>query len=295
MRMMCNVFRLLRPQQWIKNLFVFAPLFFNGSIDNVALLLQAGIAFIAFCFVASAIYCVNDICDYKADKIHPIKCKRPIAAGKISVWAASAIALGCLACGITIVLCLNHYQTPLLLTCLLGYTLMNIAYSLWLKHLPLVDVFIIATGFVLRIWAGGIATDVPLSHWLVIMTFLLALFLAMAKRRDDVVLYQETGEKARKSIDKYNLDFMNQAITILATMNIIVYLLYTLSPDILQRDGGQYLYITIFFVMLGILRYLQITIVDVRSGSPTKVLLHDRFIQLCVLAWIATYVWILYF
>ncbi len=292
--MIRNIFQLLRPQQWIKNIFIFAPLFFHGGIGNIALLLQASIAFCSFSLVASAIYCLNDICDYSADKNHPVKCKRPIASGKIGIGAASVIAIVCLLCGVGIVIFLNSIGTKLLLICLLIYTLMNIAYSLWLKHVPLIDIFIIATGFVLRIWAGGIATNVPLSHWLVIMTFLLALFLAMAKRRDDVVLYQATGEKARKYIDKYNLDFMNQAITIIATMNIIVYLLYTLSPESLQRAGGQYLYITIFFVILGILRYMQITIVDIRSGSPTKVLLHDRFIQLCVIGWIATYVWILY-
>ena len=171
---------------------------------------------------------------------------------------------------------------------------MTIAYCVWLKRIALIDVFVIAVGFVLRVIIGGVATDVWLSHWILIMTFLLALFLAFAKRRDDVVIYEESGVMARKNIVRYNLSFMNQAITIVATISLVAYIMYTISPEVVQRFNSQFVYATSVFVLLGILRYLQLTIVDVRSGSPTKVLLTDRFLQCCIIGWLLTFGIIIY-
>lgn len=174
------------------------------------------------------------------------------------------------------------------------YVLMNIAYCIKLKHIAIVDVFIISLGFVLRVLIGGFATGIYLSHWIVLMTFLLALFLAFAKRRDDVVLYEESGVKARKNVNRYNVAFMNHAIGIVAGITMICYIMYTVTPEVMARFESRYLYITSFFVLAGIIRYLQVTIVDLRSGSPTKVLLRDRFIQACIVGWVTTFFVIIY-
>ena len=146
----------------------------------------------------------------------------------------------------------------------------------------------------MRIILGGVATGIILSHWIIIMTFLLALFLAFAKRRDDVVMYENTGVKVRKNVNRYNIDFMNQAITIVATITVIAYICYTVSPDVVARIKSPYLYMTSIFVLLGIMRYLQLTIVDIKSGSPTKVLMKDHFVQSCIIGWILTFIIILY-
>lgn len=172
------------------------------------------------------------------------------------------------------------------------YYVMNLAYCMKLKQYALVDVFIIATGFVMRVLLGGIVNDIELSLWIVLMTFLLALFLAFAKRRDDVVIYQETGVKARKNVNRYNLEFMNQAITVVCTSTLVAYIMYTVSDEVTERLGSRYIYLTTVFVLAGMLRYLQLSIVDVKSGSPTKVLMKDRFIQLCILGWGLTF-WVL--
>ena len=172
---------------------------------------------------------------------------------------------------------------------------MNIAYCVKLKQIAIVDVFIIALGFVLRILAGGYSTGIYLSHWIVLMTFMLALFLAFAKRRDDVVMYEESGVKMRKNVNRYNLAYMNQAIAIVATITMVCYIMYTVSPDVIERFRSTHIYVTSIFVLAGIIRYLQLTIVDVKSGSPTKVLMKDRFIQVCVLGWIGMFALLLYF
>jgi 4-hydroxybenzoate polyprenyltransferase len=172
---------------------------------------------------------------------------------------------------------------------------MNLVYCVRLKQIAVVDVFIIAIGFVLRVLIGGFATGIYISHWIVLMTFLLALFLAFAKRRDDVVMFESTGMKARKNVDRYNLDFMNQVIGVIASITMVCYIMYTVSEEVVRRLHCQYVYVTAIFVLAGIIRYLQVTIVDVKSGSPTKVLMKDRFLQLCILGWIATFAVILYF
>jgi 4-hydroxybenzoate polyprenyltransferase len=172
---------------------------------------------------------------------------------------------------------------------------MNIAYCVWLKHKPIIDVFIIAVGFVLRIFVGGVATGIALTHWLVLMTFLLALFLAFSKRRDDVVMFETQGKVSRKNVVRYNLDFMNQVIGIIASITMVCYIMYTVSPEVIERFHTSRLYLTSVFVLAGIIRYLQVTIVDVKSGSPTKVLMHDKFIQICVVAWVLSFILIIYY
>ena len=292
---MKDIIILMRPQQWVKNLFVFAPLFFNGSFTKVHLLVNAIIVFGVYCMVASSIYCFNDIYDRNYDKRHIRKRLRPIAAGKISVKQAYCMSLLLAAFSFLVICCwFNDERCLNLCTCIFAYLSLNVAYCVWLKRKTLIDVFIISIGFILRILSGGLATDITISHWLVLMTFLLALFLALAKRRDDVVTYEETGQSMRNGIDQYNLAFMNQSITLVASVNIICYILYTVSPEVIDRVNNEYLYLTSIFVLLGMLRYMQLTIVDIKSGSPTKVLLHDHFIQVCIIAWCFLFISILY-
>lgn len=291
---MKNIILLLRPQQWIKNIFIFLPLFFHGDLANLQMLFSAIIAFFCFCFAASSIYCFNDIYDVEADRKHPQKSKRPIASGVVSTFNAYCL----MAFMILVSLYLAYFalntvaMSAIVVICF--YYLMNIAYCIWLKHIALIDVFIIAVGFVLRVILGGIVNEIVLSHWIVLMTFLLALFLAFAKRRDDVILYQETGILPRKNVNRYNLDFMNQALTVISTVTLVAYVMYSVSDEIMDQFDSHYVYLTTIFVLAGILRYLQITIVDVKSGSPTEVLLRDRFIQLCVIGWILSFLILIY-
>ncbi len=280
----------MRPQQYIKNLFIFLPLFFALKITDMGLLLNDVIAFIAFSVTASAIYILNDYHDIEEDKLHPRKKYRPLASGEISKPQAIRM-MGILAAVGFGLMAILSWQAVGILTV---YVLLNIAYSFYLKHVAILDVAIIAIGFVLRLFIGAAVTDIALSMWIVVMTFLLALFMALAKRRDDVLIYMETGKKMRKVIDGYNLQFLDTAMAIMASVVIVAYTIYTTSPDVTERFHTQYLYLTSLFVILGIMRYLQIAFVHLDSGSPTKIIFKDRFIQLVLLGWIITFAGILY-
>ena len=290
---MKGIIKLIRPKQWIKNLFVFIPMFFGGSLFNTTNIWASVVTFVSFCLAASAIYCFNDIYDLDADRKHPVKCKRAIASGEVSVPQAYAT-MGIMIAISLAVLVLLPSQCLKVGAVILFYILLNIAYCARLKEIAILDVCIVAFGFVLRILAGGVATDIVLSNWLVLMTFLLTLFLSFAKRRDDVLRMNETGEAPRKNTSRYNLTFINEAITITGTVTLVCYILYTVSPEVISRFHSQYLYLTSVFVLLGLLRYLQITVVDKQSGDPTKVVLRDRFIQLIVLAWGLSFLVIIY-
>ena len=288
------VIRIVRPRQWVKNFFVFIPLFFGGQMSNTALLLDALTTFIAFSLAASSIYCLNDIVDVEADRQHPVKCHRPIASGQVSVSAAYAL--------MAIMLILSMTVCPMLKgrsmavgAVVLGYWIMNIAYCVWLKNFAIIDICLIAFGFVLRILAGGLATGIEPSNWLVLMTFLLTLFLSFAKRRDDVLRMEATGKPPRKNTIRYNLTFINQAITISASITLVCYIMYTVSPEVTARFNSHYIYLTTIFVLVGLLRYIQIAVVDKQSGDPTKVILRDRFTQLVVLAWMVSFLFIIYY
>ncbi len=288
-----SIIKVIRPHQWVKNVFVFIPLFFGGSMMNGGSLLAATIAFVAFSFIASSIYCLNDIVDVEADRNHPVKCRRPIASGKVSVPQAYACMAFMVAASFALTALLGS-MAALTAGVIAVYFVMNVAYCLWLKDYAIVDVCIIAFGFVLRLLAGGAATHTELSNWIVLMTFLLTLFLSLAKRRDDVVRMNETGHPARKNTIRYNLDFINQAITITATVTLVCYIMYCVSPEVEQRIGTRYLYLTTVFVLLGILRYLQLTLVDNKSGDPTRALLGDRMLQVVVALWLLSFLVIIY-
>lgn len=288
-----DIIRIMRPKQWLKNIFVFVPAFFAGNIADISIIAAGIMAFFAFSFAASAIYCLNDIIDVEADRRHPVKRSRPIASGAVTVTAAAwlmAFLLGASA----LLLFLLGAECRAVGGVILFYVLLNVAYCLWIKQFAIVDVCVIASGFVLRLLAGGFATDVMLSKWIVLMTFLLTLFLSFAKRRDDVIRMNETGEPPRKNTVRYNLTFINQAVTITATVTLVCYIMYTVSPEVGERTHTPYLYLTTVFVILGLLRYMQITVVDERSGEPTKVMLRDRFMQVVVLLWALSFFFIIY-
>jgi len=282
--------KLMRLHQYIKNIFIFLPLFFALEITNINLLLNALLAFIAFSLSASSIYIFNDYMDIEVDRLHPKKRKRPLASGEVSKKSAKSLIAILSIVGISLMVVVSLKALYVLLL----YMGLNIAYTLHLKHIAILDITIIAIGFVLRLFVGAFATDIKLSMWIVVMTFLLALFMALAKRRDDVLIYLNTGKKMRKVIDGYNLQFLDTAMAIMASVVIVAYTIYTTSSEVVARVHSEYLYLTALFVILGVLRYLQITFVEEESGSPTKIVLKDRFMQFVLLGWIITFIWILY-
>lgn len=262
---------------------------------NTSLLLNAILAFMAFSLTASSIYCFNDIIDVEADRRHPVKCLRPVASGAISIAAAYAVMFLTVLLGIGITLLIPDQQYRYSTTAvIIIYWLMEIAYCMRLKRYAIIDVCILSVGFILRILAGGVSTGVILSHWLVMMTFLLTLFLGFAKRRDDVLRMNQTGIPTRHNTERYNLTFINEAITITGGVMLVCYIMYTVSPEVIASFGTPYLYLTSGYVIVGLLRYIQLAVVDEKSGDPTKVMLHDRMIQFIVAAWLLTFLLLIY-
>lgn len=283
--------RLVRPKQWIKNGFVFVPLFFGGALFHADALMAGAITFFAYSFAASSIYCFNDIYDVEADRRHPVKCHRPIASGAVSVKQAYTLMFLMFALAMTTSLLLASWKTTGII---LFYWILNLGYCSKLKQYAIIDVCIVAFGFVLRLLAGGMATHIMLSKWIVLMTFLITLFMSFAKRRDDVIRMEQTGEPPRKNTIRYNLTFINQAITITASVTLVCYIMYTVSPEVTNNFHTDNLYLTSVFVLVGLLRYIQIAVVDQKSGDPTKIILRDRITQFIVAAWLASFLFLIY-
>ncbi len=290
---MRNLIQLIRPHQWIKNLIVLLPVFFGGALLRWNAVYAGLITTLAFSLTASSIYCLNDIIDINDDRQHSVKRNRPLASGAVSIVQGYILMGLMFILSMTSTFLLPSHQVETA-SVILFYWLLNIAYCLRLKRYAIIDVCIVAFGFVLRILAGGYATNIQLSKWIVLMTFLLMLFLSFAKRRDDVVRMNETGYAPRQNTIRYNLTFINQAITITASVTLVCYIMYTMSPETIQNFHTDYLYLTSVFVLLGLLRYIQISVVDKKSGDPTKVMIHDRFMQLTVLAFGLTFLFIIY-
>ena len=285
-----NILLLLRLNQYIKNVFIFLPLFFGLKLTDPNLFLKATIAFIVFSLISSAVYIFNDFHDIKEDRLHPKKKHRPLASGVITKPQSIVIMLILLLLGFALA-----SKLPLLVTIIMvAYVVMNIFYTLYFKKVALLDVTIIAIGFVMRIFVGSYSTNVPLSKWIIIMTFLLALFMALAKRRDDVLIFLNTGDKTRKVVDSYNLQFLDTAMAIMAAVVIVAYTVFSTSLEVVEKFRSESLYLTVIFVILGIMRYLLIVFVKQDSGSPTKIVLKDSFIQLTILCWGLSFVLILY-
>jgi decaprenyl-phosphate phosphoribosyltransferase len=282
--------KLIRVKQWAKNAFLFIPIFFAAEIFDLdkQVLLLAG--FFCFSFVASAIYILNDYRDVEVDRMHPKKKFRPLASGAVSKSQAIGIFALLLIAGFTGAFLLNHK-----FCFVLGlYFLLNIGYCFGLKHISILDVLMVSVGFVLRVKAGGILTNIAVSEWLMLLVFLLALFLALAKRRDDVLLKIESGKDLRQASKGYNLDFLNVSVSIVCAVILVVYLMYCMDPKTMERFDTYRLYYTTIFVLAGILRYLQLAYVKNDTGSPTQILYKDRFIQLSIVGWVLSFYFIIY-
>ena len=283
---------LLRIHQWVKNLFIFLPAFFALKLTEVQIITKTGFTFLAFSFLASAVYVFNDMLDVNEDRLHPVKCKRPFASNELSRQEGMFLIAALIIASFILFYFVIAYPLATLLAGL--YLVQNILYTIKLKHIAIVDIVIISVGFVLRILIGGVVSNTMLTQWIVLLTFVLSLFLALAKRRDDVANYLRTGNKARKNLDGYNLEFLNISIAVMATVVIISYLMYCTSEDVVKRFN-HYIYLTSFFVIVGVIRYLQLTFVWQISGSPTLVLLKNRFLQFVLVGWIISFFIIIYY
>ena len=290
-RNMKHYIQLIRPKHWAKNLFLFVPPFFAGKffeLDKIGLLTGG---FVAFSFLASSIYIINDYRDIEDDKKHPEKRKRPLASGSVNKNVAIILSCVLTIAGAVIAYLLDSSGKFLFIAGL--YYLLNLSYSFGLKNIAIVDILILAAGFVLRVKAGAQLAAVSTTEWFIIMTFLLALFLAIAKRRDDVLLKMNTGSDMRKSIRGYSLDFLNTLLGLFCAILIVSYVNYTISPAAFEKFGHR-LYYTALFVIAALMRYLQITFIHNKAGSPTDVLYKDRFIQVTLVLWAASFFVILY-
>lgn len=282
--------KLMRVKEWAKNAFLFLPAFFAGDIFNVSDLMKLAAGALAFSLVASSIYIINDYNDREVDRIHPKKKFRPIASGAIKPKSAIIF---------MIFLAIAGFGTAFVVSeiffgVLMGYFVMNLLYSAGLKNVPILDLFIVALGFIFRTYSGGVIAGIVVSSWLAIMIFLLALFLIIAKRRDDLVIHSETGEMVRKSSATYNLEFINSCLTLVCAVIIVAYIMYTQSQEVIDRWNSAYLFSTTIFVIAGIMRYLQIVFVEKDSGSPTSVLYRDKFILITIAGWIISFYIIIY-
>jgi 4-hydroxybenzoate polyprenyltransferase len=282
--------KLLRPKDWAKNLFLFIPLFFSGELFDWPIYPRLILGFVSFCCIASSIYIINDYRDIEDDKKHPDKSKRPLASGAVSKGTSIVLCILLILAGFG----LAYFIREKFLFILSIYFFLNLAYSFGLKNIPILDIVILAIGFVLRIKGGAVILHIGVSEWLNIMVFLLALFMAIGKRRDDVLLKLSSGTDMRMAIKGYNLEFLNVVLSLVCAVIVVAYFMYTMSPEVLKRLGTYRLYYTCLFVLVGILRYLQIIFVQSASGSPTKILYKDRFIQISLLLWIASFYLIIY-
>jgi decaprenyl-phosphate phosphoribosyltransferase len=282
--------KLLRPKDWAKNLFLFLPLFFGREFFNFHKLLDLSYGFVAWCCIASSIYIINDYRDREEDRKHPVKCKRPLAAGTVSPTSAIIICVLLIIAGFA----LGWLIREKFLFILFIYFLVNLSYSMGLKSVAILDLMLLAAGFVLRIKGGAVISDVDLSEWIIIMVFLLAIFMAIGKRRDDVLLKLSSGVDMRKSVKGYNLDLLNVLLALVCSVTVVAYFMYTMSPKTVEYMGTKRLYYTCVFVLAGIMRYLQIIYVKSDAGSPTRILYKDTFIQITLVLWIVSYILILY-
>ena len=286
-----DIIQSLRPVQWTKNFFLFAALLFAQKIFDIPLFLKTLGAFVIFCLLSGSLYLVNDVLDFEEDRVHPKKSKRPIASGRVrrpqAVAAAVVLAAASLACA--------YVLNPRFFIAGAAYLVLQLAYSLKLKHVVILDVFLVASGFVIRVVAGGLVIDVPLSSWLLICTTLLALFIAMSKRRHELVLLEENASSHRPILREYSAYLLDQMISVVTASTVIAYCLYTVSEDTVRKFGTSNLIYTTPFVLYGIFRYLYLVHQKGKGGSPEELIIQDRPLQIAVFLWIATAVGILYF
>lgn len=282
--------RLMRPEQWAKNVFVLAPLFFSGQLTGMASVADALLATAVFCLVSSAVYVFNDLCDMEADKVHAKKRTRPLASGAVSPGTARAMIAALLAT--TAAVLALWAPSVEFLGILVVYIAANLGYSLGLKQLALIELMLVSSGYVLRLIAGGIAIASPISGWIIVCTGLLALMLTIAKRRGDLAQnYDPEGRRA--SLSAYTVPFLDQLLSTLAGATIVAYVLFTIG-GYAQARFGEYVPVTAVFVLLGVFRFMQIVMVEGGGDSPTDLVLRDNFMRLTLLGWAATFYVLLY-
>ncbi len=288
---MRHYIQLLRPRHWAKNLFLFVPSFFAGKVFDPEKVVWIAAGFVAFSFLASSIYIINDYRDIEDDRKHPEKRNRPLASGAVKKTEALVLSVVLTIVGFLVAYLADTSGKFLFIAGI--YYLMNLGYSFGLKNISIIDILILAAGFVLRVKGGAVLAGLNTTEWFTIMTFLLALFLALAKRRDDVLLKLSTGNDMRKSMKGYSLEFLNTLLGLFCAILIVSYVNYTVSPAAHNKFGHR-LYYTALFVIAALMRYLQITFIHNKAGSPTDVLYKDRFIQVTLVLWAASFFVILY-
>ena len=285
-----NLLVSLRPEQWTKNLFVFAALIFGQRLDNPREVLLVAGAFAVFCALSGVVYLVNDVADRHTDATHPVKARRPVASGALGPPTAVAAAL---AIGIPALAAAWSLRPSFGLVAAAYLGLMAL-YSGPLKHVVIIDVLAIAIGFVLRVYAGAVVIDVPVSHWLLVCTILLALFLALSKRRHELVLLADAAKGHRRILQEYSPYLLDQMIGVVTASTLMAYMLYATSPETAERFGTSLLGLTIPFPLYGIFRYLYLVHHKEGGGSPSELLLTDRPLLLCVALWGVTVALIIY-
>jgi len=280
----------MRPHQWTKNFFVYAALIFSQSIFNLPLFLKTTIAFSAFCLISSALYIFNDLKDLEEDKRHPLKSKRPIASGKIrkSTAIVTIFVLSLLGFSSAFTLNKNYFIITLV------YFLLQMFYSIKLKHVVILDVFVVASGFLIRVVAGGLAIEVSLSSWLLICTMLLALFLALSKRRHELVLLENEASDHRPILEEYSPYLLDQMIAVVTASTVIAYCLYTISEETVTKFETTNLIFTVPFVLYGVFRYLYLIHQKSEGGSPEALIIRDKPLLIDIFLWIGTAIIILY-
>lgn len=275
---------LLRLHQWLKNGFVLAPLLFAGrlvGLDSVKLSLWA---FLSFGFLSSSVYVMNDWMDSESDRLHPQKRLRPIASGAVSPAVAAMLGL----CLLVSALVLAYFRTNLTVVGLeIIYLIVNLGYSLVWKHVVIVDVFSIATGFVLRVWVGAYAISVPASHWLILCTFLLALFLALTKRQSELAKLETSAVEQRPVLTFYSAALISQMNLVVCSSTVVCYALYTVSPETIEKFGTDRLVYSVPFVIYGLFRYLFLSQMKLEGDSPSTLVVRDRPLLICLALWMA--------
>ena len=272
----------MRPEQWIKNFFVFTALLFSKNLLNPAKDIEAIIGFIIFCMITGCTYVINDLVDLEKDKLHPIKSRRPLASGNLKKGTAvKIIVLVCLAG-----LFLAFYMNVLYGVIILAYFLLNIGYSIYLKNIVIIDVVSIAAGFVFRVLGGAVIISVVASQWLILCTILLSLFLGFSKRRHELILLEDSATSHRSVLEHYSPYFLDQMIAVVTASTLICYALYTMSKDTIEKLGTSKLIYTIPFVLYGIFRYLYLVHQKEEGGSPTEIMFTDKPMIINICLWV---------
>lgn len=290
MKILLNILKSMRPKQWTKNLLIFAGILFSQNIFILEMLELVASAFVIFCLLSGAIYIINDLVDIEHDKKHPTKLSRPIASGNLRpFYAASAAAL-------LLVLCLgaSYFLGIRFFLITLAYFLLQAAYSFYLKHVVILDVFAIASGFVLRVLAGAVVIDVYISSWLIICTILLSLFLGMSKRRHELETLEKKAQTHRRVLEKYSPYFLDQMISVVTASTVVCYALYTMSEETITKFGTKNLIFTVPFVLYGIFRYLYLIHQKGEGGNPENILVSDKPLLVSIFLWAITAGIILY-